>query len=166
MEMRFIALFEKEGVSFNHIRSIMQEVKIVTKHPHPFATSIVFKTDGRKIVGNVVSKTLGDALYDLRSKNLEMSDLVWMSLKSDVQYDFNGEASFWYPRRMLAPNVIVHPKFAFGRPILRRSFIPTRTIADAAVAEGSAAAAADWFEVPLGQVREAIKFETDLRKAA
>lgn len=166
MEMRFIALFERAGVSFNHIRAIMSEVKVVAQHPHPFATNIVFKTDGRKIVGEIVSSTTGTAIYDLRTKNLEMSHVVYMSLKSDVEYDFNGDAKSWYPRRSIAPNVIIHPQFAFGRPILRASCIPTRTIADAVKAEGSLVAAADWFALPARQVREAVTFETQLRLVA
>ncbi len=166
MEMRFIAYFEEAGVSFTHIRSIMAEVREVTQVPHPFATSIVFKTDGKKIVGEIVSKTTDREIYDLKTRNLELTTIVYDTLKNDVIYDPNGNALSWYPRRKLAPNVIVHPRFSFGRPILRTSRIPTRTLADAVDAEGSVATVAELFELPKRQVLEAVRFEEELRRAA
>lgn len=166
MEMRFIACFEEAGVSFNHIRSIMAEVKIVTRRPHPFATNIVFKTDGKKIVGQVYDRVTGDTFYDLRTRNLEMFHVVYDTLKHDVIYDFNGEAKSWYPRRKSSPNVVIHPMFAFGRPVLKKSGIPTRTLADAVEVEKNIPLVADLFELAPREVREAVQFETELRKAA
>ena len=166
MEMRFIACFEKAGVTFNNIRAVMDEVRIITRRPHPFSTNIVFKTDGKKIVGEVFSKIAGRGLYDLRTKNMEIFDVVYMTLKDDVVYDFNGDARSWFPRRKVAPNVIVHPKFAFGEPILKRSFIPTRTIYDTVAVEKNNSLVADMFDIPPPHVREAVAFERELRKAA
>ncbi len=166
MEIRFIAFFERAGVHFWHIRSIMEGVKLELQHPHPFATNTVFRTDGRKIVAEITERESGKRIFDLRTKNYEMRDVVLDTLKSDVIFDPKGAAQAWYPRRRIAPNVILHPRFAFGRPILRASRIPTRTIVDAARAEGSVRATAKWFEVSEAQVREAMRFETELHKAA
>src|SRR5690348_10792431 len=49
MEMRFLATFAKAGVSVKSIRIMAEEAKRVLRHPHPFATKTVFKTDGKKI---------------------------------------------------------------------------------------------------------------------
>jgi uncharacterized protein (DUF433 family) len=166
MELRFIAVFENEGVKFGRIRRVMEEVRAVTTHPHPFATDIVFKTDGRKIVGEIINKTTGRVIYDLESHNFEIADVVYKSLHHDVHYDFHGEATFWIPRRRIAPNVIVHPRFAFGKPIIKSSGIPTRAIAQAVASEGSDRLVADAFDRPLREVREALRFEEALRKAA
>ena len=166
MEMRFIARFEDAGVSFLHIRSVMDEVRQTTNHPHPFSTNIVFRTDGKRIVGEILNKTTGNQIYDLKSKNFEFTNFVYDKLRNDVTYDFQGEALFWTPRRKIAPNVIVHPKFSFGRPILRSSGTPTRTLADAVLAEGSETAVALIFELPVRDIREAVRFETDFRRAA
>jgi uncharacterized protein (DUF433 family) len=83
-----------------------------------------------------------------------------------VEYDPHGEAISWRPRPKIAPNVIVHPHFAFGRPVLKASRIPTSTLAQSVKVEGSASFVADIFDVPERQVREAVKFEHELRKAA
>ncbi len=166
MELRFIAVFESEGVKFGRIRRVMEEVREITTHPHPFATDIIFKTDGRKIVGELINKTTDRVIYDLESHNFEIADVVYKSLHQDVHYDFNGQAQFWIPRRLIAPNVIVHPRFAFGAPIIKASGIPTRAIADAVASEGSDQSVADAFDRPLREVREAVRFEQALRKAA
>jgi uncharacterized protein (DUF433 family) len=165
MEIRFIAFFEKAGVHFWHIRAIMHQVKHELDHPHPFATNIVFRTDGRKVVEEIAASNGITHLFDLRSRNFEMHLVVLESLVEDVVFDPKGDARSWYPRRRTSPHVIVHPRFSFGRPVLERSRIPTRTIADAVRAQGKDRAVAMWFEIPESEVREAVKFEAELRKA-
>lgn len=166
LELRFIARFAAAGVGLREIRSIMEDVSAELQHPHPFATRTVFKTDGKKIVADIARRNGLNLIYDYRSKNYEMPSVVMKSLLENVVFDPAGEAVAWHPRPKIAPNVIVHPKFAFGQPVLDRSYIPTATIAKSVKVEGSARFVADIFEVPERHVREAVKFEKDLRKAA
>jgi uncharacterized protein (DUF433 family) len=166
MELRFIARFAAAGVGLREIRLILQEAKDTLQHPHPFATRTVFKTDGRKIVANIARRNGLDLVYDLRSRNYEMPHVVMPSLKEDVIFDPQGDAIAWTPRRDIAPNVIVHPKIAFGRPILKQSHIPTATVARSAKVEGGTRIVANIFEIPEKHVREAVKFEEQLRRAA
>lgn len=164
MELRFIAVFAGAGVKIPKIRAIMEEAKEVLRHPHPFATKTVFKTDGRKIVAEIGRRNGIEDIYDLKTKNYEMKIVVMRSLRDDVVYDPAGEAITWRPRRDIAPNVVVHPKFSFGRPVLKSSLVPTAALADAMKAEGSARRVARLFEVPERQVREAVIFEASLRQ--
>jgi uncharacterized protein (DUF433 family)/DNA-binding transcriptional MerR regulator len=165
MELRFIAFFVKAGLSLQHIRSIMSEARDLLDKPHPFATSTVFATDGRKIIAKIAKRN-GIDLYDLRSHNYEMGKVVYQTLKDGIEYSPRGEIRLWRPRPKTAPHVIVHPKFAFGQPILRESRIPTGTLRDAVEAEGSAIDVADQFDVPVLQVREAVRFERALHMNA
>jgi uncharacterized protein (DUF433 family) len=168
MEMRFIKLFEDAGVKSSHIRSIFGEARRILHHPHPLATREFFRTDGIKIVDEITLQH-GMLLYDLKSKNYEIGTLVLTTLMDDIVYDAHGIARSWYPRREIAPNVVLHPRLAFGRPVLRDSAIPTKTLADAVKAEGGIKASnvvALWYDVPNRQVREAVRFEDVLRKAA
>jgi uncharacterized protein (DUF433 family) len=89
-----------------------------------------------------------------------------LPLKEDVIYDPQGDAEMWFPRRELAPNVIVHPRLAFGRPVLRNTGIPTEAIADAFKAEGSIDTVAVLLDVSKRHVQEAVTFESHLRQAA
>ncbi|MEA2951835.1 MAG: hypothetical protein QOJ96_1355 [Alphaproteobacteria bacterium] len=166
MELRFVAFFAKQGVGLREIRRIMDEAKDSLARPHPFATNTVFKTDGKKIVAEIARKNGVEGIYDLRSKNYEMRVVVLDSLKDDVVFDPNGDAISWCPRPTIAPNVIVHPMFSFGRPILRRSHIPTNAIADSVKVEGNAKFVSEIFDIPEKHVREAVCFEKSLRQAA
>lgn len=165
MELRFIAFFEGAGVKLREIRAIMDEVREAIKRPHPFATNLVFKTDGRKIVAEIVHRNGVADLYDLRSKNYEMGLIVYTSLREGVIYDPRGDAEAWFPRRSIAPNIVIHPKLAFGRPVIKDRGIPTEAIANAARAEGNIAAVAAMFEISLRRAKEAVSFEQHLRAA-
>lgn len=166
MELRFIARFAAAGVGLREIRRIMQEVKHSLKHPHPFSTRTIYRTDGRKIVAEIARKNGLDLIYDLRSKNYEMPTVVMKSLLENVIFDPQGDAITWTPRPEIAPNVIVHPRFSFGQPVLKHSHIPTATVAKAVKVEGSARFVADVFDLPERHVKEAVKFEQQLRLAA
>jgi uncharacterized protein (DUF433 family)/DNA-binding transcriptional MerR regulator len=165
MEMKFVAFFENAGIKLGHIRAIMSEVRVALDHRHPFASKTVFRTDRRKIVAEIAKKRTGKLIYDLKTKNYEMRTVMLDTLMDDVHYDADGMARWWYPRQHAAPNVFVHPKIAFGRPVLRDSNIPTRTIAEAVKAEGDVSTVAQWYDLSQKQVREAVKFETILRPA-
>jgi uncharacterized protein (DUF433 family) len=167
MEMKFITFFEDAGLKPSYVRSIFVEMRRLLHTMQPFATKSVFRTDGMKIMEDGASAS-GKILYDLKTHNYEMRTVVIGTLMEDVIYDAAGNARSWYPRQYIAPNVIIHPRFAFGRPVLRDSAIPTRTIADAVKAERKFAirSVATWYDVPEKQVREAVRFEDELRKAA
>jgi uncharacterized protein (DUF433 family) len=166
MELRFIALFTNAGVKLNEIRSIMREVRDELNRAHPFATNIVFKTDGKRIVAEAIRRSGASEMYDLKSRNFEMGTVVYDSLKEGVIYDPAGDAKAWFPRRETSPNVIIDARMAFGRPVIRNRGIPTEAIAAAARAEGSVEAAAELFEIPRKWAKEAVDFEMQLRMAA
>jgi uncharacterized protein (DUF433 family) len=166
MELRFVSLFANAGVGLSEIRRIMDEARTTLEHPHPFATRTVFRTDGRKIVAEIARRNGVADIYDLRSRNYELSGIVMDSLKEDVVYDPKGDAVSWRPRPKIAPHVIVHPSYSFGRPILEASHIPTETINAAVKAEGSARVVAQLYDLPEKQVHEAVSFERNLHKAA
>lgn len=166
MELRFVAKFASQGIKLHEIRNIMTEAKaLMGQHPHPFATRLIFRTDGKKILAETIRKN-GHDLYDLKSHNYEFWEVVADSLKEDIVFDPHGEAAAWYPRRAVAPHVVVNPAFSFGQPTLRESHIPTETLALAVKAEGSARVVAKLFDIPERQVSEAVAFQRELRKAA
>ncbi len=166
MELQFVAFFSRAGVRLHEIRAIMSEVKRTLEHPHPFATHTVFQTDGKRVVADIARKNGIESLYDLKTKNYEMKLVVMPSLKRDVVYDPDGNARVWYPRRALAPNVIINPHHSFGRTILKDSRIPTATIARAYDVEKSIGVVSAMFEIPERRVREAVSFEAAFRSAA
>jgi len=166
MELRFIAFFSAAQVKIGEIRKIMEEARRVLNMRHPFATNIVFRTDRAKIVAEIARRNGVADIYDLKSRNFEMAIIVYDSLEKDVVYDPKGEARAWFPRKSLAPNVIIHPRVAFWRPTLAKEGIPTEAIADAVKAEGSVDTVAILFEISKRRVQEAVAFENQLKRAA
>lgn len=165
MELRFVVRFASAGIKLREIRLIMDDVRDMLKHPHPFAARTIFRTDGKKILAQTIRKN-GHDLLDLKSLNFEFWDVVATSLKEDVLFDPHGEVRAWFPRRTIAPHVVVNPAFSFGRPVLQESHIPTDTLTKAMKAEGSARTVAALYGVPEGQVREAVRFQQSMKRAA
>lgn len=168
LELRFVAVFAAAGLDLRKIRRVFKEAKETLDHPHPFATSrckVTFGTDGGKILATI---TLGDrvVIYDLESRNYEITEVVQALLRDDVVYDPDGDAVAWFPRKEIAPHVVVSPAMSFGRPVLVDSGVPVETIAHAVRVEGNEEIVSSLYEVPLEQVHEAVLFEQELRLAA
>lgn len=165
MELRFIQKFTDAGVGLRRVRAVMAQATELLKRPHPFATNVVFTTDGKNILARILRESGQEDVLDLKSQNYEMLEIILQSLKTDVVFDAAGEATAWFPRRDTAPNIVVHPRFSFGRPILLESHVPTEAIEQSVKVEG-VDATADLYEVPVEQVQEAIRFQEQLRRAA
>lgn len=136
IEVKFINAFSKYGVAVRSIRHMAEEAKRILNHRHPFATKMIFRTDGRKIFIETAEKTGDKKLYDLRGKNWGIYDVLMDALKKDVIYGPAGVATGWYPRKAFAPNVVLHPKVAFGQPVLEESGVPVEALYEAYRAEG------------------------------
>jgi uncharacterized protein (DUF433 family) len=165
MELRFVQKFVEAGVKLRRIRAVMAQAKDLLNRPHPFATNVVFTTDGKNILARILSDDGREDVLDLKSQNYEMLEVILRSLKPDVIFDAAGEATAWFPRRDTAPNIVVHPRFSFGRPILLESHIPAEAIEQSVKVEG-VDATADLYEVPVEHVQEAVRFQEQLRRAA
>ena len=164
IEVKFINAFSKYGVSVRSIRHMAEEAKRVLNHPHPFASEMIFKTDGRKIFIETAEQTGDRKLYDLKGKNWGIYEVFMDALKKDVVYGPSGMATGWYPRRERAPNIMLHPKIAFGQPALEESGVPVDALYDAYIAEDEDAdSVARWFSVPAKQVLEAVNFHIRLQ---
>lgn len=165
MEMRFLVFFAAEGIHLNSLRFMAQEARQILRHPHPFATNTLFKTDGKRIYADIIERSGDNKLYNLHAKHFEMAPIIERTLKKEIVYDPSGFARHWRPRPELAPNVIIHPKHAFGQPMLKDSGVPVRALIDALKSGETVRAVSRWFEVPEQHVREAEKFDRDLALA-
>jgi uncharacterized protein (DUF433 family) len=166
VEALFISRFAAFGVHVRSIRMMAEEAQQFLNTPHPFATDILFKTDGKKIFACVERNNPDDrGLYDLKRHNWAIERVVGPGLKEAVVYGPQKLAHIWYPRRKLAPHVLLNPVAAFGQPVLADSGVPTRALYDAFLAEDKdPAAVASWYDVSLSRVREAVRFERGLLK--
>jgi uncharacterized protein (DUF433 family) len=166
MEMRFLAFFADEGIHLNSLRYMAREAQKILKRQHPFATNTLFKTDGKRIYAEIIERSGDKKLYNLYARNFEMAPVIERTLKEEIVYDPTGAARHWRPRPDLAPNIIIHPKRAFGQPTLKESGVPVRALFGALESGETVKSVARWFDVPEQHVREAEKFCRDLALAA
>lgn len=163
MEARFISVFAAHGVHVRTIRAIAEEASDLVGHPHPFATKTLFRTDGKKILAEIAQRGGDKQLYDLQAKNWAFYDILKTGLLEGVDFDPVGIAGAWRPRRSTAPHVVLNPKMAFGQPVLIDCGVPTSALFDAFHANGETyESVAKWYEVPIDQVKEAVRFEFDV----
>jgi uncharacterized protein (DUF433 family) len=166
IEAKFIATFASKGVSVLSMRYMAEEAQRFLDHPHPFATSWLFKTDGKKIFVEAVEAAAANdpCLYDLKGHNYAIHGVLAKEFKSDVQFSSDGLVGAWFPRKVVAPSVLVNPKISFGAPALAESGVPTDALVSAYLAEGEdAEAVARWFDVSVREVNEAVRFEASIQ---
>jgi uncharacterized protein (DUF433 family) len=163
IEARFIDEFSKRGINVRSIRAMVKEARRVLNHPHPFASNVIFGADARTIF--LIGQQTSPTLYDLRGKNVAMYDILKREIKQEMVYGPSGLAEAWFPRKDIAPSVVLQPSMAFGQPALKDFGVPTRTIYQAYLSEGkNFSSVARWFDLPVNKVREAVHFEQALQR--
>lgn len=165
MEARFIKKFSDKGIHLISLRAMAEEAKDFLKSEHPFATNAIFRTDGKKIFAECVEKYQPNTrvLYDLKSRNWSSYEILGKGLIENVKYDPNGLAESWVPRPDISNRIVLHRKIAFGQPVLKGSWVPTRALYDALSGEGETEESiAKWYQVTKRDVQDAVRFETEI----
>ncbi len=161
VDLRYVGAFLEAGVSLQCVRLCIERARSITGDYRPFST-LNFRTDGKAIFMAIESELEGDELLDLKKLQYVMKEVVEPSFK-DFEYD-DRKVVRWRPSRS-ARSVVIDPKYSFGQPIIDGLAIPTRVLDDAVKAEGGEKQVALLYEVPVGLVRQAVRFEQELRAA-
>lgn len=164
LEARVAARLIEHGLSPQKVRrAIALASEVVGERP---LSTTWLRTDGRSVFLEVVKEGGGEPeLLDLFKRQYTFNAVVEQSL-CDVEFD-GPRPRIWWPRGRSA-GVLIDPLRAFGQPIERETSIPAEVLANAAVAEGSAQAAARAWTVPVPAVRRAVTFQRKMeqKKAA
>lgn len=160
IELRFVNAFVGAGVGLLAIRNCLDYAREVVGNDRPFSTS-KFRTDGRTIF---LESAGGDEakLLDLKRHQFTFKAIVERTFK-DLDLE-NDEVARWRPFHGRA-SIIVDPERSFGQPIATKSGVPTVALAESVEAEGSAERTAAIYDVPVSVVRDAVRFEQELRAA-
>jgi uncharacterized protein (DUF433 family) len=157
VELRVVDRFRSAGLSLQQLRKAHEIAQGMLDDARPFSTAS-FKTDGKRLYLEMARRTGEPHLVDLLTRQHSFHTVVAPSLRS---VDFDGDAAVrWWPEP--ARRIVVDPRRSFGRPILAEAGIATEVLADAYLAEGSFAAAASMYGIPLRDVRAAVSFEHKL----
>lgn len=164
IEVRFVEHFRRVGISLQSLRKAAHNLRERLEVTHPFARSDAkFRTDRRTVFGDTARETGDRELLDLVKNQYAMFTAIEQTLDDDLTFDASGLAREWRPLPDRAPDVVIAPFFAFGRPVISARRIPTRALFDSWKAEGGdTAGVARWFEVSDGEVEQAVRYEMTL----
>lgn len=169
VEMFFIREFLQKGVSLPFIRRASKAAAEILETDHPFSDK-KFATDGHTIFAWIreherfedreLSKQ--DAmLIDLRDGqhvfNLFVSPYLQL-FDYDMETDF---AKRWWPLGRHR-KVVIDPQLGFGTPVVAGFGVPTRALAQAARSGQTLNGLADWYELPVEAIKDALSFENAL----
>jgi uncharacterized protein (DUF433 family) len=160
MEIRFVNRFVQAGVSLHTIRRAFKYAQELLGKQHPFSTRR-FQTDGRTIFAEVAHDSGEIHLLDLIKSQFAFTSVISPSLYRDLDYSEDDDVLRWWPMGHKR-KVIIDPQLSFGQPIVPDDAVPTATLASAVKAEGSVSAVAEWFEVSIKAVKDAVEFEEHL----
>ena len=160
IELRFVNAFVGAGVGLLAIRNCLNYAREVVGNDRPFSTS-KFRTDGRTIF---LESAGGDEakLLDLKRHQFTFKTVVERTFK-DLDLE-NDEVARWRPFRGRA-SIVVDPERAFGQPIAAKSGVPTVALAESVEAEGAVERTSVIYDIPVSVVRDAVRFEQELRAA-
>lgn len=159
VQARVADAFIREGLSPQKVRKAIEYGRGIVNADYPFANA-KFRTDGKTVILHVLQKGQDDKLIDLfKGGQYVMHRVIEPSLKGlEFEQDF---AVRWWPLGR-PRGIVIDPKRSFGQPIDDITGVPTAVLAKAAKAQGSPAAAARAYMVPLQSVRRSMAYEERL----
>ena len=165
VELLYITAFRREGLSMRLIRAIHDHAKIALNCQHPFATR-KFYTDGKNILWELTQDDVDTTLErdhlieDIRSKHIVLEEVVKPFFRK-LDYIEEIASAFWPLGR--ERSIMISPQFSFGRSVESASGVPTEAIFSAFKAGETLDSIADWFEMSIQGVRDALEYERGLR---
>lgn len=163
VQLRVAKAFIEAGLSPQKVRRAIEFGSEIVASDYPFA-SARFRTDGKTVVLHVLKADGDEELIDLFSHGQYLMQKVIEPSLKNLEFDEADTATRWWPLGR-GKGVVIDPHRQFGQPIDDATGVPTSVLAEAAKTEGSPAAAAKRFMVPLASVQRAVAFEQQLAAA-
>ncbi|MEQ8344390.1 MAG: hypothetical protein RIB84_20850 [Sneathiellaceae bacterium] len=157
IEVRVVNALIEAGLSAQKVRRAIDIARDRYGIDRPLSTRR-FRTDGKHVF-LLLADEGQDRTVDLFRDQFAIRQVLEPSFKG-LEFDEEGMPARW----RIDQGVLVDPAYSFGQPIEQETLVPTRVLAAAAAAEGSGAAAAQAFVVPLRAVNRAVAFEQSIAR--
>jgi len=165
VQLRVVQGFRTAGVPLQRIRVAAETAAAVFDTSHPLAFHR-FRTDGRDIFADAVEKGRDWGLVNLSASGQKVfPEVVEQSLREISYATETGLAARWH---VAGPGggIVVDPRIAFGEPVVEGVNVPTRIVWEQSRADNEPEALAAWFRIGVKQVRDALRYEAQLARAA
>ncbi len=159
MEIRFVQTFRSHGVSLQSIRRALARAKELWEDDeYPFL-SLKFKSDGKAIFAAAAkNRDEEEIVFNVLTGQLFEERFLQRPLYEGLEYDHFDKLRRWWPLG-LDRSIVLDPKRRFGQPITKEEGVPTKVLAAAFIADRSRHAVADWYQVGVQAVDDAVEFE-------
>ncbi|MFQ6045692.1 MAG: DUF433 domain-containing protein [Gemmatimonadales bacterium] len=167
VELFVVKQFRDNGIPLQTVRVAWNHAAQAFDTLHPFANRRVFTDDGRVFMA-LRDDDLAPDVLEVSSRHMPFQIVagpIFRHSFEEIEFDEHTElARRWWPRGRHTP-IVLDPAIAFGAPVVRGTRVPTTIIARYAEAR-PIKVVADAFELPSGQVKAAVTFESQLACAA
>jgi uncharacterized protein (DUF433 family) len=160
-EVRFIDAFLKAGVSWGLLRHAHDVARDRYGMEHPFCTR-KFVTDGFQIIEQIAGFA-DDVAFEEVIQGQRVFPKVIQPFLRELEFSDGDQLVRWWPLGKKR-SVVLDPNRQFGQPITSLFGVATDVLQSSARAGQSVEEIADWYELDVQSVRDAIEFE--LRLAA
>jgi len=158
IELRIIKSFLDAGLSLITVRNCLDYARECANDERPFSTRR-FQTDGRTIFLESARRTGEEELLDLKSHQYVIKKVIDRTFKDlDLSEHI---VTRWRPLDG-KQSIVVDPARAFGQPITNSYGVPTVVLAEAVTVEGSFERVSRLYDVSIGAIKDAVKFEQSL----
>lgn len=158
LEIRAVAQFRKHGVTLPTIRVALINLSKLMQRDYPLLHPQLV-TDGRDVILKAMKDNGETAMTDLTRFQDIMTEIVAPSIKDRITFDASNNPIRWSPD-FRDPDIVVDPKFAFGKPIVLPGHMSTGALFESYKAEeGDADVVARNFEITVDEVMRAVSFE-------
>lgn len=158
-EVRFIDAFLKAGVTWHLLRRAHGVARKRYRIEHPFCTRR-FVTDGSQIIEEIADAP-DEIAYEEVTQGQRVFRQVTQPFLRELEFADDEQLVRWWPLgRQRA--VVLDPRRQFGQPITAGAGIATEILQAAAKAGQTVEEIAEWYELEVASVRDAIEFEQGL----
>ncbi|RCK30232.1 hypothetical protein TH9_19545 [Thalassospira xiamenensis] len=167
MEVHFISHFLKRGVKWKTLALAAKYAREMFEVDHPFASkfisdgSDIYEEKTHALLVKTADESADPSLRSLVTNQFAMYEVLRPLLIDGITFDDTGYARNWRPFGNLS-SVILDPHRSFGKPILDKYSVPTKTLYDAFITEQDLEAVAEIYEIDIEDVTKAVEFEMRL----
>jgi len=157
-EVRFVDAFLRAGVSWRVLRRAHEIARQRYATQHPFCTR-QFTTDGGQIIE--IARRGGRLEWEETAPGQRIFPSVVAPFLKQLEFAKAGELVRWWPLGTQR-RVVLDPVRQFGQPIVSTAGVRTEVLFLAVKAGTPERQVAEWFDVEVEEVRDAVEFEQNL----
>lgn len=152
-----ITLINKHHVSVQMVRRLHRRLSRAWKTKHPFAHEEFTDQSGRQVFCTLASEDGETRLLEILENQYAIPQVLLPFLN---RVEYNRDTKMAQVLTLMG-RVVADPRRRLGKPIVKGTGLQTAILSECYAATSSYDAVADWYNVSIEDVEEAVRFETE-----